>query len=192
MYGILSTFCSWNACLTSQLAELAKGKSLEGGFHEFRTFESEFALIESVAESHLKASNKVLYQSDVLHKLSVHSRKLCASKIWHYMVCKLVAWASSRQPFKVTTSLQLPVICLAFSQQATIERVHVTSSPSRLRRKMKNSHHVGVERDRSFYDDLHERSDILIILLICGQNNKLKQLHKCLSVGGFNRYRIYC
>ena len=60
MYGILSTFCSWNACLISQLAEFAKGKSLESGFHEFRTFESEFALIDSVAESHLNASNKVL------------------------------------------------------------------------------------------------------------------------------------
>ena len=51
-----------------------------------------------------------------------------------------------------------------------------------------NSHHVGVQRDRSFYDDLHEMSDILIMLLIGVESDKipllhkLKQLYKCLSV----------
>ena len=37
---------------------------------------------------------------------------------------------------------------------------------------MKNSRHVGVQQDRSFYDDLHERSDILIMLLICIESDK--------------------
>ena len=63
----------------------------------------------------------------------------------------------------------------------------MTSLPLRLRRK--NGHHVGVQRDRSFYGDLHEMSDILIMLLICVELDKipllhkLKQLHKCLPVG---------
>jgi len=65
----------------------------------------------------------------------------------------------------------------------------VTSSPSRLRRKTENSRHVGVQRDRSFYGDLHERSDILTILLICVESDKipllckLKQIYKRLPVG---------
>ena len=41
------------------------------------------------------------------------------------------------------------------------------SSLLRLRRKTENSRHVGVHRDRSFYGDWHEMSDILIMLLIC-------------------------
>ena len=67
-----------------------------------------------------------------------------------------------------------------------IERFHVTSLPSRLRRKMENSCHVGVQ---CFYGDLHERSDILIMLLKCVESDKipllhkLKQLYKCLPVG---------
>ena len=59
-----------------------------------------------------------------------------------------------------------------------------------------NSHHVGVQRDRSFYDNLHEMSDILIMLLIGVELDKipllhkLKQLYKCLSVLFFlNWYR---
>ena len=70
-----------------------------------------------------------------------------------------------------------------------IERFHVTSSPLRLRRKTENSCHVGVRRDRSFSGDLHEMSDILIMLLICVDSDKipllhkLKQLYKCLPVG---------
>ena len=48
-----------------------------------------------------------------------------------------------------------------------IECFHVISSPSRLRRKKENSRHVGVQLDRSFYGDLHKRSDILIVVLIC-------------------------
>ena len=65
----------------------------------------------------------------------------------------------------------------------------MTSSSSRLRRKTGNSHHVGVQRDRSFYGDLHEMSDILIMLLICVELDKipllhkLKQLYKRLPVG---------
>ena len=65
----------------------------------------------------------------------------------------------------------------------------MTSSPSRLRRKTENSRHVGVQRDRSFYGDLHEMSDILIMLLICVESDKrpplhkLKQLYKRLPVG---------
>ena len=53
---------------------------------------------------------------------------------------------------------------------------------------MENSCHVGV-RDRSFYGDLHEGSDILTILLICVELNKipllrkLKQSYKRLPVG---------
>lgn len=45
-----------------------------------------------------------------------------------------------------------------------IECFHVMSSPLRLRRKEENSHLVGVQQDRS---DPHERSDVLIVLLIC-------------------------
>ena len=66
-----------------------------------------------------------------------------------------------------------------------IVRFHVT----RLRRKTENSRHVGVQRDRSFYGDLHEMSDILIMLLICVESDKipllhkLKQLYKHLPVG---------
>ena len=43
---------------------------------------------------------------------------------------------------------------------ARVEHFHVTSSPLRLRSKTENSCHVGV-RDRSFYGDLYEMSDIL-------------------------------
>ena len=43
-----------------------------------------------------------------------------------------------------------------------IERFHVMSLPSRLRRKTENSRHVGVQRDRSFYGDLHKMSDKLM------------------------------
>ena len=62
--------------------------------------------------------------------------------------------------------------------------------------KQKNSRHVGVQRDRSFYGDLHEMSDILLMLLImCVESDKipllhkLKQLYKHLPVGF---YCIYC
>ena len=54
----------------------------------------------------------------------------------------------------------------------------MTSSPSRLRRKTENSRHVGVQRDRSFYGDLHEMSDILIMLLKCVELDKIPLLHK--------------
>ena len=65
----------------------------------------------------------------------------------------------------------------------------MTSSPSRLRRKTENSRHFGAQRDRSFYGDLHEVSDILIMLLTCVESDKipllhkLKQLYKRLPVG---------
>ena len=58
-----------------------------------------------------------------------------------------------------------------------IERLHVTSLRSRLRRKSENSRHFGA-RDRSFYGDLHEMSDILIMLLICVGLDKIPLLHK--------------
>ena len=67
---------------------------------------------------------------------------------------------------------------MMISCRQNIERFHVTSSPLRLRRKTKNSHHVGVQRDRSFYGDLHEMSDILIMLLICVESDKIPSLHK--------------
>ena len=60
----------------------------------------------------------------------------------------------------------------------SIEHFHVTSSPLRLRRKTENSHHVGVQRGRSLYGDLHEMSDILKMLLICVESNKIPSLHK--------------
>ena len=81
---------------------------------------------------------------------------------------------------------------------ARLERLHVTSLPSRLRRKTENSRHFGVQRDRSFYGDLREMSAILIKLLICVESDKipllhkLKQLYKRLPVVFFNPYRIYC
>ena len=59
-----------------------------------------------------------------------------------------------------------------------VERLHVTSSPLRLRRKTEDSRHVGVQQDRSFYGNLHEMSDILIILLICVESDKIPLLHK--------------
>ena len=49
----------------------------------------------------------------------------------------------------------------------------MTSSPSRLRRKTENSCHVGVQQDRRFYGDFHEMSDILIMLLICVESDKI-------------------
>ena len=67
----------------------------------------------------------------------------------------------------------------------------MTSIPSKLRRKTENSRHVGVQRDRGFYGDLHKMSGILIMLLICVESDKipllhkLKQLYKCLPVGLF-------
>ena len=33
-------------------------------------------------------------------------------------------------------------------------------------------------RDRSFYGDLHEMSDILIMLLICVESDKIPLVHK--------------
>ena len=45
-----------------------------------------------------------------------------------------------------------------------------------LRRKTENSCHVGVQRDRSFYGDLHER--VLIMLVICVELDKIPLLHK--------------
>ena len=67
----------------------------------------------------------------------------------------------------------------------------MTSLRSRLRRKSENSRHFGAQRDRRFYGDLHEMSDILIMLLICVESDKipllyihkLKQLYKRLPVG---------
>ena len=41
-----------------------------------------------------------------------------------------------------------------------------------------NRKHFGAQRDWSFYGDLHEMSDILIILLICVESNKIPLLHK--------------
>ena len=69
---------------------------------------------------------------------------------------------------------------------STIERLHVTSLPSRLRRKTEK---FLSQRDRSFYGNLRETSDILIMLLICVESDKipllhkLKQLYKRLPVG---------
>ena len=54
----------------------------------------------------------------------------------------------------------------------------MTSLRSRLRRKSENSRHFGAQRDRSFYGDLHEMSDILMMLLICGESDKIPLLHK--------------
>ena len=54
--------------------------------------------------------------------------------------------------------------------------------------KTENSRHAGVQQDRSFYGDLHKMSDLLIMLLICVELDKipllrkLKQLYKCLLV----------
>ena len=71
-------------------------------------------------------------------------------------------------------------ICMAcLTRYPPIECFHVTSLPSRLRRKTeKNSRHVGVQQDRSFYGDLHEMSYILIILLICVESDKIPLLHE--------------
>ena len=55
--------------------------------------------------------------------------------------------------------------------------------------KTENSCHVGVQRDRRFYGDLHEMSNMLIMPLICVESDKisllhkLKQPYKCLPVG---------
>ena len=66
-------------------------------------------------------------------------------------------------------------------------------------KKTENSRHVGVQRDRSFYANLHEMSDILLMLLLCVESDKipllhkLKQLYKRLPVVFlFNRYRMCC
>ena len=47
-------------------------------------------------------------------------------------------------------------LCSKRVEVNSIEGFHVTSSPSRLRRKTENSRHVGVQRDRSFCSDLYE------------------------------------
>ena len=57
----------------------------------------------------------------------------------------------------------------------------MTSSPSRLQWKTENSRHVGVQRDRSFYGDLHEISGILIMLLICVELDKIPLLHNYIN-----------
>ena len=54
----------------------------------------------------------------------------------------------------------------------------MTSSPLRLRSKVDSRCHVGVQRDRSLYSDLHEMSDILIMLLLCVELDKIPLLHK--------------
>ena len=54
----------------------------------------------------------------------------------------------------------------------------MTSLPSRSRRKTENSRHVGAQRDRSFCGDLREMSDILRMLLICVESEKIPLLHK--------------
>ena len=41
----------------------------------------------------------------------------------------------------------------------------------------RNSRHVGVQQDRSFYGN-HKMSDILIMLLICVESDKIPSLHK--------------
>ena len=58
----------------------------------------------------------------------------------------------------------------------SIECFHVTSSPSRLQRKTENSRHVGVQQDRSFYGDLHNMSDIM--LLKCDKSDKTPLVRK--------------
>ena len=68
------------------------------------------------------------------------------------------------------------------------------SLSSRLRRKTENIRHVGVQEDRSFYGNLHEMSDIIIMLLICVESDKIpllyksKQLYKHLPVGFYKLY----
>ena len=59
-----------------------------------------------------------------------------------------------------------------------IERFDVTSLPTKSWRKTENSRHVGVQRDRNFYDDLHKMSDIGILLLICVESDKITLLQK--------------
>ena len=77
-----------------------------------------------------------------------------------------------------------------------LECFHVMSLPSWLQRKTENSRHVGVQ-DRSFYGDLHEMSDIIIMLLICVESdkipllNKLKQLYKRLPVGFYTVHVVH-
>ena len=81
----------------------------------------------------------------------------------------------------------------------SIEGFHVTLSSSRLWRKTESSRHVGVQRDRSFCSDFYEMNDILIMLLISVESDKisllhkLKQLYKCLPLWVFlKQYHIYC
>ena len=54
----------------------------------------------------------------------------------------------------------------------------MTLSPLRLRRKTENSRHVGVQEDGGFYGDLHKMSDLLIMLLICVESDKIPLLRK--------------
>ena len=92
------------------------------------------------------------------------------------------AWPSD-QLIQITCKPVVTVI-------VTIKRFHVTL-PSILQRKTENSHHVGIQEDRSSYCHLHKISDILMMLLICVESDKipllhkLKQLYKRLPVGFF-------
>ena len=115
---------------------------------------------------------------------------LATCRYWHTMLdhCPCVCVVHWFHTLTVPLTAKLPSSdhkCLL----REIERFHVTSSPSRLRRKTENSRHVGVQRDRSFHGDLDKMSDILIMLLICVESDKiplllkLKQLYKCLPVG---------
>ena len=85
-------------------------------------------------------------------------------------------------------SMQYMFILIDEITCSTIEHFYVTSSPSRLWRKIENSCHVGVQWDRSFYGEFHKMSDILLICVESDKTpllHKLKQLYKRFPVGFF-------
>ena len=85
--------------------------------------------------------------------------------------------------FNIGLYIDLASPCMVFSNRAFSCDV-ITFKITK-----ENSRHVGVQRDRSFYGDLCEMSDKLIMLLICVESDKipllhkLKKLYKCLPVG---------
>ena len=106
------------------------------------------------------------------------------------LICEIMSWQELINHFRISWLWSCEITYHALStflhdykawqglnNRYSIDRFHVTSSPSRLRRKTR---HAGV-RDKSFYGDLHKMSDILIMLLIYVELDKIQLLHKLIK-----------
>ena len=121
----------------------------------------------------MRASTSVVFASGprycTLTVLSValhwpHMLHVDLREIFEYVHLKFTVSGRSKQAYTHTCAMQS-------------RWCGARSGSPQLRRKTENSRHVGVQ-DRSFYGDLHEMSDILIMLLICIESDKIPSLHK--------------